>query len=170
MDMLQFKEKAIFEYCKDRVTQCTRTMKMKIELIGFKDAKPCKYKKKARKLRNVTAVVLILISMNAQAMEASYYSTESLKKEGTYAYSNGIMANGCRYRDDALTCASWDYSLGTLVTVTNLENKKKVTVRVTDRTARRFKGKRIDLSAAAFDKIARRKQGIVSISVEVVGQ
>jgi len=39
---------------------------------------------------------------------------------------------------------------------------------VNDRTARRFKGKRIDLSKAAFGRIADLDRGIMAVQVERV--
>jgi rare lipoprotein A len=104
----------------------------------------------------------------AKDLTASYYSIASLKAEGTYAYSGGRMANGKPFRDDAPTCASWDYPLGTIVKVTRKDNGKSVTVQVCDRTARRFKGKRIDLSISAMRAIDGVKQGLVPCTVEVV--
>ena len=101
-------------------------------------------------------------------LTASWYSIESLKKEGTWALTKGRMANGEMFADEGYTCASWDYAFGSILDVYNLSNGKRVNVRVTDRTARRFKGKRIDLSARAFDKIADRKQGLVEVYVIVL--
>lgn len=99
---------------------------------------------------------------------ASWYSIESLKKEGTYAKSRGIMANGDRFNDNLLTCATRLYPLGSLLLVTNLSNRKTVRVKVTDRIGKRFAQTRIDLSKRAFSEIADLKQGIVPISAEVL--
>ena len=113
---------------------------------------------------------IILTSLNAWAQELtmSWYSIESLKKEGTYAYSKGIMANGRKFSDELFTCASCDYSLGSFVKITNLADGKNIIVEVTDRTNRRFKGKRIDLSKSAFAKLAPLSKGIIKVSVEKV--
>lgn len=118
-------------------------------------------------MRLIIIAVSLLIAVNAQAMEldASWYSVQSLKNEGTWKYSKGVMANGNIFSDNGLTCACWSYKLGSLVRVTNIDNGKTVIVKVTDRTARRFKGKRIDLSKGAFSKIADLKQGLTRVTV-----
>lgn len=101
----------------------------------------------------------------ASDLKASYYSTESLKKEGTFKLSKGIMANGQRFDDKAMTCATRIYPLGSWVEVKNISNGKKVVVKVTDRIGKRFARSRIDLSKSAFKKIAELKTGIVPIKV-----
>ena len=105
------------------------------------------------------------IVSDAEALTASWYSVASLKKEGTWRYSHGQMANGKWFQDDKYTAASWGYPLGTILKVSNTKTATSVTVCVSDRTARRFKGKRIDLSKAAFSKIARLEQGLVEVQV-----
>jgi len=112
--------------------------------------------------------VFLLWTTQALAMEASYYSVESLKKEGTWRYSHGQMANGRLFKDGGSTCASLDYRLGTRLAVRNLLNGKAVVVTVTDRTNKRYKGKRVDLSISAMCQIDGIKQGIVPCKVEVI--
>jgi len=106
-----------------------------------------------------------LVSALTKTGKASWYSVASCRREGT----SGIMANGRRLNDGDLTCASWDYSFGTVLRVTNCANQKSVRVVVTDRgPARRLyrRGRIIDLSKAAFDRIANLKEGIISVEVE----
>lgn len=99
---------------------------------------------------------------------ASWYSMASLVSEGTYARTRGVMSNGKRYREEALTCASNDYPLGTRLYIRNRETGKGVNVTVTDRMAKAFRGKRIDLSKGAFRRIADCKQGVVQVEVREV--
>jgi rare lipoprotein A (peptidoglycan hydrolase) len=120
-------------------------------------------------------VVLTLVFANycyAQELTASFYSVKSLKQEGTYAYSKGIMANGKLFRDELACCACNSYPLGTHLRVTNLGNGKSVLVVVADRTAKRFKGKRIDLSRSAFIALVGNERalekGLIKVSVEEV--
>ena len=94
---------------------------------------------------------------------ASWYSKSSLRTEGTFKYSKGVMANGKIFSDNAFTCACNTYPLGTLLLVTAIESGRSVIVRTTDRTNKRFKGKRIDLAKRAFMAIADIEQGIVSV-------
>lgn len=49
MGLSEFKEMVILKYCKDCAVQCTRSMKMKLEIINFADKKPCRYKKNVKK-------------------------------------------------------------------------------------------------------------------------
>lgn len=98
-------------------------------------------------------------------MTASWYSVDSLKKEGTWKTSKGVMANGKRFNDHAYTCATRLFPLGSTLRVQNSTSKATILVRVTDRIGKRFAAKRIDLSKSAFEKIADLKQGIVSVKV-----
>ena len=116
----------------------------------------------------IFTILATLIYSSCFAMDASWYSRAALTRDGQDKITDFIMANGKEFFDEGLTCASWDYKLGTYIRVRNNENGKSVIVQVTDRTARRFKGKRVDLSKYAFSQIASCKQGIVSISVEEV--
>jgi len=84
-------------------------------------------------------------------LKASWYSIESLKQEGTFKKSKGVMANGKLFSDTALTCACNLYPLHTLLRVTCLANNKSIVVCVTDRISRRFGKTRIDLSKKAFE-------------------
>jgi rare lipoprotein A (peptidoglycan hydrolase) len=99
-------------------------------------------------------------------LKASWYSTQSLRKEGTYAYSHGIMANGGVFRDDRLTCANRLYPLGSMLRITNLASGKSVIVETTDRIGKRFARTRCDLSKGAFSQIARLEQGVISVKIE----
>lgn len=120
----------------------------------------------------ISLVIFLSLIISAQAeiitLTASWYSVQSLKDEGTYKYSQGRMANGKFFNDDAFTCASRDWSIGTRLLVRNKANGKEVRVVVTDRIGKRFKGKRIDLSKRAFGQIACFEQGIVSVEVRQI--
>jgi len=99
--------------------------------------------------------------------QASYYTEESVRREG----NSGVMANGEVFDEDAFTCAMWDKPFGTLVRVTNIENGRSVVVELTDRgPAKRLvkKGRIIDLSKAAFERIAGLRDGLVPVRVEEV--
>jgi rare lipoprotein A len=103
----------------------------------------------------------------AKNLTASWYSRASLIKEGTWKDGKErMMANGKKFSDNAFTCACNTYPLGTLLLVTAIESGRSVIVRTTDRTNKRFKGKRIDLAKRAFMAIADIEQGIVSVKVE----
>jgi rare lipoprotein A len=114
------------------------------------------------------AILFITSVCHAQVLTASYYSTDSLKKEGTYAYSGGKMANGKLFRDAAATCACNSYKLGAVLRVTNLSNGRSVVIINSDHTAKRFKGKRIDLAISQMYKLDGVKSGLIKVRVEVI--
>ena len=116
----------------------------------------------------IMTIILGILITDSWAMQASWYARADLIRDGQDKITHFIMANGREFKDEGLTCASWDYKLGTSVRVTNNENGKSIVVVVTDRTSRRFKGKRIDLSRDSFARIANLKQGLVQVSVEEI--
>lgn len=77
-------------------------------------------------------------------------------------------ADGSVFNQNAMTCASNTFKFGTKLKVTNKENGKSVTVRVTDRGGFTKLGRIIDLSKGAFSQIASTSRGIITVLVEVV--
>ncbi len=81
----------------------------------------------------------------------------------------GTMANGKEFNPQALTCASWDWPLGTWLVVSRADAPaRSVMVLVTDRgPARRLhlKGRIVDLSERAFSQLAPTSQGILRVTV-----
>jgi len=122
------------------------------------------------------AIVALLITLcstcKAETIgEASWYSVESCKREGTWAKYGGLMANGRIFDDTKLTCAMWGVPFGSRFRVTNVSNGRSVIVEVTDRgPAKRLvkKGRIIDLSKGAFAEIANLRQGIIQVKIEEV--
>ena len=77
-----------------------------------------------------------------------------------------LMADGQRFNPDKLTAASWFYELGTRVLVTH--GDRSVIVEITDRgPAKRLvsQGRIIDLSHAAFAKLAPPSLGVIDVTV-----
>jgi rare lipoprotein A (peptidoglycan hydrolase) len=107
---------------------------------------------------------IILAHAEETHLTASWYSVASLKKDGQWKLTKGRCADGSMFSDDNFTCASWDFKLGDRLLVRT--NDKEVIVIVTDRTHRRFKGRRIDLSPKAFSLLAPLRQGIIKVRVE----
>ena len=66
------------------------------------------------------------------------------------------------------TAASWEYSFGTILRVTNLQNGKQVEVKVNDRGAFPAFGVTLDLSKGAFEEIASLSQGVLWTKIEVI--
>jgi rare lipoprotein A len=99
---------------------------------------------------------------------ASYYTAKSCQREGT---SGVWTASGERYDENALTCAMRRRDWGTMFRVTNIETGKSVVVRLNDFGPNKklhAKGRIVDLSKGAFNKIADLKQGVIRVKVEEV--
>lgn len=118
---------------------------------------------------NLPALVLTLclVTVSAHAAEgiATYYSTKSCQREGT---SGIFTANGERYSERAMTCATRSREFGTRYKVTNLDTGRSIIVRQNDFGPGRGPAKRgviIDLTPAAFDAIGG-KRGITKRGVE----
>ena len=91
--------------------------------------------------------------------EASWYSRAECM---TRRNPNALMANGKPLDDAALTCANWDYEFGQQLRVTNKANGKSVVVTCTDHGPSKTlyqAGRMIDLSKAAFSRIADLRTG-----------
>lgn len=75
-------------------------------------------------------------------------------------------ANGEIFNENSLTAAHKTLPFGTRVKVTNLDNGKSVVVRINNRGPY-SKGRVIDLSKAAFSKIASISKGVTRVKLEV---
>ena len=76
-------------------------------------------------------------------------------------------ASGEIFNMYALTAAHRYYPFGTIVEVTNLENGRKVIVRINDRGPYK-KGRIIDLSYAAAKKLGMIGKGVVKVKLRVI--
>ena len=94
----------------------------------------------------------------AETGVASYYASK---------FEGRKTANGERYDGDDMTAAHPTLPFGTRVRVTNLENEKTVEVRINDRGPFR-KGRVIDLSHRAAEKLGIVRRGLARVAVAVV--
>ncbi len=94
----------------------------------------------------------------AQFGVASWYSK-------TDKNINKRTANGEIFDDRKMTCASWDYPFGKKVVVINSLNGKWVVCRVNDRGPHKRLGRKIDLTRAAFKKIANPDRGLIYATI-----
>ncbi|MDD5040754.1 MAG: septal ring lytic transglycosylase RlpA family protein, partial [Patescibacteria group bacterium] len=91
-------------------------------------------------------------------------------------FSPGIKpttANMERFNDELMTCAMWNVPFNTVLEVTNLDNGKKIIVRVNDRgPAKRYyrRGRIIDLTLGAFRSIEDPEKGLANVKVRIVGR
>jgi len=76
-------------------------------------------------------------------------------------------ASGERFNPRAMTAAHKSLPLHSVVRVVNLKNNKAVIVRINDRGPY-VRGRIIDLSAAAAEKVSMIKSGVVPVRVEVL--
>ena len=114
------------------------------------------------------AYAFIMKGCEAQELTASWYSVASLKAEGTWKTSKGVMADGKCFSDSGFTCATRLYPLGTCLRISSIETGKWVVVEVTDRVGARFAKTRIDLTPMAFLRLAELKKGVVAVNVEEI--
>jgi len=91
-----------------------------------------------------------------QVGEASWYGP---------AHQGEETASGDTFDQDKLTAAHPTLPLGTKAVVTNLETGKSVAVTINDRGPS-VKGRKIDLSRAAAQKIGMAKQGVAQVKIE----
>lgn len=87
--------------------------------------------------------------------KASYYGNE---------FDGRKTASGEVFRQSKLTAAHKKLPFGTQVTVTNLKNGKKVTVKINDRGPF-VAGRIIDLSKTAAEEIGMLKDGVAKVKI-----
>lgn len=104
-------------------------------------------------------LVTFSFSFGQQSGKASWYGNHHHGRKS---------ADGSIFNEWGMTCASNTYKMGTRLKVTNLENGKAVTVRVTDTGGFTKLGRIIDLSKGAFQKLAPLSRGIIKVLVEKV--
>ena len=91
-----------------------------------------------------------------------------------YGHGDGhhgkITANGERFDKNKLTAGHFTLPFGTKVRVHNLQNGRKVVVRINDRfpVETLQKGRIIDLSYGAAKELRMVRDGIVSVSLEII--
>jgi rare lipoprotein A len=111
-----------------------------------------------RKIGIALAAILLVCGWRACVYDrATWYGEQERGK---------LMANGRRFNPDALTAASWNYSLGSKLNV--VYRTKSVSVEVTDRGgARAFLqfGKVVDLSHAAFERLETPSTGSIRVKI-----
>ncbi|MBQ9207595.1 MAG: septal ring lytic transglycosylase RlpA family protein [Treponema sp.] len=90
--------------------------------------------------------------------EASYYAEK---------YHGRKTASGEIFNMNAFTCAHKTLPFGTVLRVTNLSNNKSVDVRVNDRGPF-VKGREIDVSKAAAQKLGMIKTGTARVKIEIL--
>jgi rare lipoprotein A len=118
-------------------------------------------------MRNIAHVLLLV--MLASCSRPMYRNRHHARGEASYyadKYNGRKTAAGEVFSNSGYTAASNQFRLGAYVRVTNRRNGKTVYVRINDRMG---KTKRvIDLTTAAADKLAFRREGVAPVKVKVV--
>lgn len=83
---------------------------------------------------------------------------------------NKYTASGEVFSSERLTCAIWDVPFQTRLRITRLDTHASVIVRVNDRGPARRLGRLIDLTRAAFLKLAPLEKGLIKVRVEVISE
>lgn len=104
----------------------------------------------------LAAVAFLLLSgpVLAACGAASFYGS---------AHHGKAMANGRPFDMNAMSAASWNYPLGTVVKVRSQRTGKEIRVTITDRGPAKRLGRVIDLSRAAFAKLAPTSKGVIAV-------
>ncbi|MCQ4312859.1 septal ring lytic transglycosylase RlpA family protein [Pseudomonas stutzeri] len=88
--------------------------------------------------------------------KASYYGSQ---------HHNKLTASGERFDQGSLTAAHRTLPFGTRVKVINTRNGKSVVVRINDRGPF-VRGRIIDLSKSAFERIGSTRSGVIPVRLE----
>tara|TARA_Y100001963_G_scaffold12110_1_gene15276 strand:- start:41 stop:403 length:363 start_codon:yes stop_codon:yes gene_type:complete len=107
----------------------------------------------------VTGFAVMLAGAPQKTLTASWYGK---------AYDGRPTASGEIFDSKKLTCASWDYPLGTKLKISR--GKTSIVVKVNDRGPAKhlLKTRQIDLSQAAFHKLGPLTKGLIMVQVEVM--
>lgn len=81
-----------------------------------------------------------------------------------------LTASGEPLNDKALTCAFWGFPFGTKIKVTLVGSNRSVICRVNDRgpNRKKYPERGIDLTKAAFSRLAHPSAGLITVKLEVV--
>lgn len=105
------------------------------------------------------ALILTLFLTGVTKGKATYYGEH---------WTGRLTASGERFHADSMTCAHKTLPFGTLLEVTDLNTKQKLTVKVNDRLPK-SSGVLIDLTYGTAKKFGMLKKGVIKVSIEKVG-
>ena len=125
-----------------------------------------------KKIIYILTVFFMVISCSGVSNKGNVSSLPRTPASGKASwYGNQFngrpTASGEIFSERELTAAHPSLPFGSVVEVTNLENKKKVRVRINDRGPF-TKGRVIDLSKEAFSRIADVNKGIIEVDIKVI--
>ena len=110
------------------------------------------------KLKVVILLLLMAFPLLSKEGKASFYHDK---------FHGRMTASGTIFNQNEMTCAHKTLPFGTQLEVTNLSNNKTVVVTVTDRGPF-IKGRHIDLSYAAAEKLDFINKGVQRVNFEII--
>ncbi|MFO8001223.1 MAG: septal ring lytic transglycosylase RlpA family protein [Marinilabilia sp.] len=115
----------------------------------------------------ILVFIAIFVIVLHEDREKPAYTEQGKASYYAFSLQGRPTASGTIFHHDSLTAAHRTLPLGTKLKVVNLENDSSVIVKVNDRGP--FVEDRIlDLSRAAFRKLAPLEKGIIEVKIEVV--
>lgn len=111
-------------------------------------------------------IIVFFIVTPSFAYTASWYGTTGDTMD---PWKHVRTADGERFNENALTAASWGFPMGSRVRVTNIATGVSIVVRINDRGPGRHlyrKGRIIDLTRGAFERIANLRDGVIKVDVK----
>ncbi|MGV2986183.1 septal ring lytic transglycosylase RlpA family protein [Vibrio sp. E150_011] len=123
-----------------------------------------------------TVLALILLggcsstTTNASPKTKEYANSHQLTGQASWygsQFHGRLTASGEKYNMRAYTAAHKTLPFGTVVRVVNTSNNKSVDVKINDRGPY-VKGRVIDLSQIAFEKVGSTTQGVVPVRIEIL--
>ena len=126
------------------------------------------------KIRLIVILISSAINLSITAQDPVKTSTKTKVIYGTasfYAnkFSGKKTASGEIFRQDKMTAACNVLPLGTWVKVTNLKNRRSVTVKVNDRLHTKMK-RVLDLTRSAAQQLGYIRSGLTRVRVEVISK
>lgn len=115
----------------------------------------------------------LAILAGCSSSPASYSETNTgvteQGKASFYAdkYHGRLTASGEKFDQQAMTAAHKKLPFNSMVKVTNTANNRSVVVRVNDRGPF-IRGRIIDLTQHAFEKLAEPSAGVINVTIEVI--
>jgi len=131
--------------------------------------------KKTKRIACFLALTLVFSAITTQAAPGFINAPYFVGTASWYAeFSPGVRpttANMEIFDHDLMTCAIWGIPFNSILEITNLDNGRRVLVRVNDRgPARRLcrEGRVVDLAMRAFSEIADLDEGLIHVKVRIV--
>ncbi len=119
--------------------------------------------------RLIAATFTVLFLALPAAAEEAHFFEEGLASWYGGKFHGRQTASGETYDQNGISCAHKTLPFGTVLLVTNLDNGRRLRVRVNDRGPF-VKGRVVDCSRAAADRLGYRGAGLARVRLEILGQ